>query len=202
MLAGRMRTKTVAIVPVALMSALVIGCGSGTPDKKLTPKAATVPADLSASLNARLDAQDGRFASSAGAAQIQTAAEVRAQSDGQEPSADRLDAAGTQPLTGADGNAGVRVVFHFPSDATALADFKAVTSRGGGPAHTYKIPGVPNSLAADETGPGNSGDRNVTFVAGAYEYRLGFSLDKGRVPTRAQFIAMTKAWYRKLEDLG
>jgi hypothetical protein len=190
-----------------LASAMVVaGCGgtkTETTSPTKTPTApVTVSADLTAAITARLNAQDGPLVSPNGSIMIQTAADVRRNSSGTEHAADTLDAAGTQDLTTTKiGNHGNRVVFHFPDAATAMASFQRAT-QASPKAKTFGIPGVPNSLGTDDTVKNGCGCRYVDFVIGQYEYRLGLSTDLGDSPTLTQFIAMTQAWYAKLEKLA
>lgn len=197
--------RAVAAAAFASMLVLVGGCGSSKPDAAptTTPTApATVAADLAAAINARLDAQNGPLASPSSDASIQTAAEVRTDSGGKERAADTLDAAGTQNLKTKDGNHGIRVVFHFPDAAKAMASYRRATRDSAGSKTAFTISGVPNSSATDDSIKAGCGCRSVDFVIGDYEYRFSLSTDMGDSPTRAQFIAMTRAWYDKLQAMG
>lgn len=194
---------------VFCVTVFVAGCSAtdsgAAPKTSSTSKApaTVVPAAMSDAIKARLQARTSSLAASGDNPLIQTADEVRAQSNGEEHAVDRgLDAAGTQRLMAKNGNDGISVVFHFPSADAALADLKASTSNMGGSTIAYAAPGVPTSAGADELLDGKAKDRNITFVIGSYEFRLGFSLDNGDTPSRAEFIAMTKAWYDAANRLG
>lgn len=193
------------IVSAALATLLAAGCGARAAGNSSSavpvPTATAVPTALADAIKERLTAQSNPLLSSSEPS-IQTAAEVRADSGGSERGADTLDAAGTEDLTTKVGNHGIRVVFHFPDAAKAMASYQRATRDSAGTKTAFTIPGVPNSSATEDLVKGGCGCRDVDFVIGEYEYRLGLSTDLGDSPTRAQFIAMTQAWYANLTKLG